>query len=354
MAERDEPRPRRSRAALLRIAFGVASALVLLVCLIGIMLSGPIVVPRAPVDWEVEVSADRLREAVQTLCTEFTPRDYRNRQNLDRAAEWIARQFRAAGLDVELQDYETTHGRYRNVVAHQPGTRAGTGAVIVGAHYDAFGELPGADDNASGVAVLLELVRTLPQRGVRAPRYFVAFSTEEPPAFGTDDMGSHHFARRLKEREVEIELMISLDLVGYYSDAPGSQDFPFPGLGLLYPRRGNFAAVIGDLGSGGSLLQVKRKMLSTRTIPVHSFRAPAWLAPVHLSDHLSFRRLGLPGVQITDTAFMRNANYHTAGDTPDTLDYERMALLVQALHGVLWDPEIPWDRFPRPRRESTP
>jgi Zn-dependent M28 family amino/carboxypeptidase len=150
-------------------------------------------------------------------------------------------------------------------------------------------------------------------------------------------MGSHVFAESLKARQVTVELMIALDLVGYFSEAPRSQHFPHPLLRIFYPSRGDFIAVVGDLRAGPWIRRVKQGMLSVQALPVQSFRAPAWLAPVHFSDHSSFRRLGLPGVLITDTAFMRYPYYHTAEDTPEKLNYERMGQLVRALHGVLYE-----------------
>jgi Zn-dependent M28 family amino/carboxypeptidase len=147
-------------------------------------------------------------------------------------------------------------------------------------------------------------------------------------------MGSHVFARELRRENVRVDLMIALDLVGYYSDEADSQGVSVPGLGLLYPDRGNFIAVVGDLGSGASINSVKRAMLSTGDLPVHSFRAPSRWAPVLLSDHWAFRKHGMPGVLVTDTAFLRYPYYHTPADTPERLDYVRMAELVQALHGL--------------------
>jgi hypothetical protein len=331
MAEVDWP-------AALRVGFGVGVVLVLIVCLIGIALTGPVVVRSPPRSVHVLVSGESLRSTVERLCTDFAPRDYRHPENLDRAADWLAAEFREAGYRVELQDYTTEQGRFRNVVAFQPGTDPKAGNVVIGAHYDAVEGSPGANDNASGVAVLLELARTLPQRSVREGRYFVAFSTEEPPFFRGEGMGSHVFASRLKETGVPVSLMIALDLVGYYSEEPKSQSFPFPGVGLLYPDHANFIAVVGDMGSGSSILRVKRGLMSSKTIDVHSFRAPTAVPGVDWSDHSAFRQLGYPAVLISDTAFMRYDHYHTASDTPDRLDYVMMASLVQALHGLLWDP----------------
>jgi len=323
---------------LLRILFAVGTGLVFLFCLLGIVVTGPVVVRPERLSLDIEASPRRLRESVQKLCSNWTPRDYRHVENLDLAAGWIADGFREAGLDVEVQEYRLREGLYRNVIGLRRGTDPTSGARVIGAHYDAYRELPGADDNASGIAVLLELTRTLPASAPRGDQYFVAFSTEEPPFFGSDDMGSYRFAKVLLERDVNVDLMIALDLVGYYSDEPDSQRFPLPGLRWIYPDTGHFIAVVGDLGSGRWLRRTKRTMRATRSLPVYSFRAPASFSGVAWSDHLSFRRLNLPGILVTDTAFLRYPHYHTARDTPEMLDYDRMARLVEALHGVLFDP----------------
>jgi len=323
----------------LRVGFGVTVVLVLFYCLIGILLTGPIVVRPPRLEFEVDASPARMRQTVELLCSEFAPRDYRHPDNLDRAADWIAARFTEMGLEVSFQDYEIEEGRFRNVVAYKPGTDPGLGVIVVGAHYDAYGGFPGADDNASGVAVLLELARTPPQPMTRAGRYFVAFATEEPPFFGSEAMGSHVFAKSLVEQGMQVQLMIALDVVGHFTDEPASQRFPVPLFAPLYPDRGNFIAVVGDLRSGKAIWRVKQRMVATKALPVHSFRAPDSLG-VNLSDHLWFRKLGIQAVMITDTAYMRGDHYHTAGDTPDLLDYERMGRLVHAIHGVLWDLEI--------------
>jgi len=148
-------------------------------------------------------------------------------------------------------------------------------------------------------------------------------------------MGSAHFARKLRDDGTRIDLMVALDLVGAFSDEPGSQHYPISWLGLLYPCRGNFIAVVGDLGSGPSIHKVKRGMLSSRALPVFSFRGPSAIGGVDWSDHRSFRALGFPAVMVTDTAFLRTPHYHRVTDTPETLDYRRMAGVVRALHGVV-------------------
>lgn len=324
-----------------RLARGLILAglvLLFLGCLLAILITGPVIVRPQKVELEAQISVERLRRDARILCSDFTPRSYLHRENLDRAADWLAEELRASGLEVEFQDYEIGENRYRNVVGIRRGLEGSRRVMVLGAHYDAYGEFPGADDNASGVAVLLELARTLPPDRPQMDQYLVAFSTEEPPFFGTDDMGSYRFAQRLREREQRVELMVALDLVGYYSDEPGSQGFPLPGLGLLYPDRANFIAVVGDLRSGSAIKRVKAGMLGAGDLPVHSFRAPRAISGVRWSDHDSFRRLDMPAVLVTDTAFMRYPHYHTQSDTPEKLDYDRMARLVRALHGVLRGP----------------
>jgi hypothetical protein len=320
------------------IIVGIALAIVAAALVgLGLLLRGPVVVS-VPDDFETRpVSAQRLQDDVNRLCNEFFPRDASSPENLDLIAAWITDEFRAAGLTVREQPYEVDGTIYRNVIGRREGSDPELGQIVIGAHYDAFGELPGADDNASAVAVLLELVRTLPDTASSRTQTFVAFSTEEPPHFSTQRMGSYHFARSLDQNEEKIDLMIAMDLVGYFSDEPGSQLFPIRLLRLYYPGEGDFIGVVGDTGAGRWIKRVKRGMRSARAIPVLSFRAPTAVPGVDWSDHFWFRRLGLPGVLVTDTALMRNPNYHRPSDLPETLDYTKMAAVVQSLHGVLQD-----------------
>jgi hypothetical protein len=327
-----------NKATIFRIAFGGSATLALLFSLLGIMFTGPVVVSVRALELDIQASPAAMHATVHQLTTQFSPRDHLHPEILDQAAEWIAEQMAEAGLAVEFQEYDIDGQRYRNVIGFQPGSQPDHAVYVVGAHYDSFGGFAGADDNASGIAVLLELARTRPQQTFRGGTYYVAFSTEEFPFFGTNDMGSYRFAETLASDGVEVELMLALDSVGYYSDNPGSQHWPFP-LGLYYPGAGEFIAIIGDTDAGDTILRVKRAMRSTETLPVYSFRAPRSLASVDLSDHLSFWRFGFPAVLITDTGFKRYPHYHTRHDTTEELDYQVMAQLVHALQGVLWDPE---------------
>jgi hypothetical protein len=202
----------------------------------------------------------------------------------------------------------------------------GSGEIVVGAHYDTVPGSPGADDNASGVAVLIELARLVPS-GVR----FVAFANEEMPYFLGPEMGSFVYAR---ERGAKVRAMFSLEMLGYYSDAPGSQAYPAP-LGLLYPDRGDFIAFVGDLGARGLVRRSIESFRKHAQFPSEGLAAPSFIPGIAWSDHWSFRKHGYPAVMITDTAFNRYPHYHRASDTPDKLDYERMARVTLGLAEML-------------------
>jgi Zn-dependent M28 family amino/carboxypeptidase len=298
---------------------------------------GPVVLsaPHRPV--HLDASAERMREVVTVLSTRFRNRWITHPDVLAETATWIEARIEELGLEVTVHEYTLREGTFRNLEVLVPGSVTPAGALIVGAHYDAYGELPGADDNASGVAVLLELARALAGEKPRHPVRLVWFVNEEPPFFAGEDMGSLRYARALADSGVAVELMISLEMVGCFSDEPGSQSVPSAVLRPLYPRRGNFLAVVGDARSGGPIRRVKRAMRASGAIDVYSFRGPAWVAGVDWSDHRSFWQVGYPAVMVTDTAFLRNPRYHTRYDTADTLDYVRMEGVVRAVHSVVRD-----------------
>jgi hypothetical protein len=275
----------------------------------------------------------RIRSEVETLCAAFAPRDHAHPDNLDRAADFIASRFQQAGAVTERQGFEVRRVRYQNVTARfGPDTRE---VVVVGAHYDTAGDQPGADDNASGVAGVLELARLLAGEPLKSRVELVAYTLEEPPHFRTEHMGSAVHARSLSERNAEVRLMVAVEMIGYYSDAPDSQEFPMAFLKAFYPSRGNFAAVVGKWGQGGTVCRVKRAMRQSGGIPVHALHAPTGTPGTDLSDHRNYWSRGWPAVMVTDTAFMRNERYHTVEDTPDTLDYERMARVAEGLRAVV-------------------
>jgi len=150
-------------------------------------------------------------------------------------------------------------------------------------------------------------------------------------------MGSFRHARALSESNRDVRLMMSLEMIGYFRDEPGSQTFPVKLLGSLYPDAGNFITVVGRFGGFSDVRRVKALFRGATDLPVESINAPAKVPGVDFSDHASYWHFGMPAVMITDTAFFRNHHYHGAGDTPDTLDYARMAKVVQAVYAVATD-----------------
>ena len=279
------------------------------------------------------VDPAQLQHLVRTLTESFGPRDGAHAANLDRAATYISGELARAGAQPFDQTFSVAGQSYRNVIAHFGPTTAER--VVVGAHYDTAGAQPGADDNASAVAGLIALAGLLSETELAVTVELVAFCLEEPPYFGTEAMGSVHHARRLAAAAVPLRAMICLEMIGYFRDEPGSQSYPLPGLGLLYPRRGNYIAVVSHLGAGGLVRRVKTAMRAASTLPVHSINAPLVVPGLDLSDHSSYWQAGFEAVMITDTAFNRNPHYHAATDTWDTLDYERMAQVVIGVHAAV-------------------
>jgi Zn-dependent M28 family amino/carboxypeptidase len=271
----------------------------------------------------------RLRAHVEALGTRFVPRDFEHPENLDRAAAYVTQALRASGATVEDQPYTVGSRTYRNVLA-RIGPETGE-RIVVGAHYDAAGEQPGADDNASGVAGLLELSRLIAAAPPPLRVELAAYTLEEPPNFAEDTMGSAVHAGFLAARNAKVRLMISVEMIGAFSDEPGSQSFPLF-FGLFYPSTANFVAVVGKWGQGAAVDEVAASLRTASALPVETLSAPAFVTGIDFSDHRSFWEHGYSAVMITDTAFYRNPRYHTPEDRPETLDYARMAEVVKGLH----------------------
>ena len=229
---------------------------------------------------------------------------------------------------------------YRNVSAFL-GPRQGP-RIVVGAHYDVAGAGPGADDNASGVAGLLELAQLLSAAEPNQSVELVAYTLEEPPHFATDDMGSAHHARKLAADGVEVELMISLEMLGFYSEVEGSQEYPSAMLRAQYPSQGNYMAVVGRLADCDQAKAVQSSLMGASPLPVERLCVPGWIEPgwiegVALSDHRNYWEHGFHAIMITDTAYFRNPHYHETSDTYDTLDYTRMASAVSGIAKAVVD-----------------
>jgi len=307
------------------------AVLVVLLLALSLWLTQPVLVSRGSQTPSSSLPG-RLRTHVETLAG-LAPRDIDHPDNLDRAAAYIRDEFRNAGGEVSEQPFVVDGHEYRNVIA-----RFGSKSeemLVVGAHYDAFDKLPGADDNASGVAGLIELAHLLGQANVPLRVELVAYTLEEPPAFRSVQMGSALHASQLAADNAQVRAMIGLEMIGFFSDAPGRQEYPISALGLLYPNEGNFISVVGNFVDAPLVRRVKKAMIAANDLPVRSINAPRFVPGVDFSDHMNYWDNGYRAVMISDTAFYRNANYHQPTDTPETLDYERMAKVVQQLHACV-------------------
>lgn len=296
-------------------------------------LAQPDVPAPAGVAPEPAVDPQTLRADVVKLTVGFPQRSHAHPEVLDDAARWIEGELREAGGRTKQQRFVVNGRSYANVIASF-GADAGS-RVVVGAHYDSALGLPGADDDASGVAGLLEVARALGRRPPTGRVDLVAYTLEEPPYFATEHMGSAHHARALRDEGAAVTAMLSLEMIGCFSDAPGSQRFPSSAMKGTYGDVGDFVTVIGDLGSRALIARVKGAMRAASDLRVESLSAPRFVTGVDWSDHRSYWDLGYPAVMITDTSFLRNERYHTALDVADTLDYARMAKVVQGVIGAV-------------------
>lgn len=260
-------------------------------------------------------------------------RVYNDRSGLDEVAAWIHGRLEAAGARVQDQVYGVQGEAYRNVVADF-GPASGP-VVVIGAHYDTCGAYPGADDNASGVAGLLALAHLFQEHPPSITVELVAYTLEEPPFFRSPDMGSARHAQALKRSGREVRGVLILEMIGTFTDAPASQDYPLPGLSLIYGSHGDYLAVVGEVGRARFTRRVKAAMRGACEMPIRSINAPSAIPGIDFSDHRSYWAEGIPAVMLTDTAFFRNPRYHTRADTPDRLDYARMAEVVRGTYGAI-------------------
>lgn len=277
-----------------------------------------------------------LARHVQTLAGEIGERNMRQYHNLTLARDYIARELTQLGYEIEQQPFTAEGREVSNIIAEIPGTTRPKEIVIFAAHYDSVFGTPGANDDGSGVAAVLEIARL--SRGLKPARTlrFVLFVNEEPPYFQSELMGSVVYARRCKERKEDVVAMYSLETKGYYSDEPNSQQYPSE-LATLYPNTGNFIAFASNVGSANLLRHSVEVFRENTTLPSEGGAAPEAIPGVGWSDHWSFWRQGYSAVMVTDTAPYRYPHYHATSDTPDQLDYDRLARCVTGLFAVLRD-----------------
>jgi Zn-dependent M28 family amino/carboxypeptidase len=284
------------------------------------------------------MTADQTRlHADVTFLTNLQPaRNCHNLSSLNKAADYIKGAFQKLDCAVTEQPFNADGRSYRNIIASFGPPDAER--IIIGAHYDVCGDQPGADDNASAVAGLLETARLVHQNQpqLRHRLDFVTYPNEEPPYFATQYMGSAVHAKSLHTANVKVRAMLCYEMIGYFSDVPGSQTFPNEALAKLYPNTGNFIVVVGKTGQEKFTQQVHDLMKPhAGTLDVQRINLPESMGLAGLSDHRNYWHYGYDAAMINDTSFLRNPNYHLKTDTIDTLDFSRMAQVVNGVYGVL-------------------
>jgi Zn-dependent M28 family amino/carboxypeptidase len=280
---------------------------------------------------------DRLQVHVEKLAGEIGERNVFHPTSLAEAAGYIEQQWQNLGHAVQRQVYPSRDVEVANLEIEYTGSAHPDEIVVIGAHYDSVINCPGANDNATGVAALLEISRRLRDKNPARTVRFVAFVNEEPPFYRTSEMGSLMYARACKKRRDNIVAMLCLETLGYYSDRPKSQFYPFP-LGILYPDTANFIGLVSNTKGRPLIRRIKSSFQTHSSFPVQSVAAPDLLPGIGWSDHWSFWQQGYQqAVMVTDTALYRYDHYHSRRDTPDRIKYEEFAQVVAGLGPVVAD-----------------
>jgi Zn-dependent M28 family amino/carboxypeptidase len=291
--------------------------------------------PLPPVTPEETELAARLKRHITTIASK--PHNIRYAANLEAAARYIEETLAFAGYSVSAQRYTADDVEVRNLevtiepTADDPEVKT----IVVGAHYDSVGDVPGANDNGSGTAAVIELARLLKDMKPAHTRLrLVLFVNEEPPYFKTEDMGSYRYAAMMAERHEPVSAMITLETIGYFSEEPGSQLYP-PPFGAILPSQGNFVAFVGTLESRRLVRGTIGAFRRNTAFPTVGGVAPGFIPGIDWSDHWSFAQHGFPAIMVTDTAPFRYFHYHRLSDTPDKVDYESLARITKGMERVL-------------------
>ncbi len=260
-------------------------------------------------------------------------RNHQDLETLNKVAVYIFDEFQLYADSTYYQEYEVNGNIYKNVICV-----FGTGnreTVVVGAHYDVCGNQEGADDNASGVVGLLELARLLKNQSLNYQIELVAYSLEEPPYFRSQNMGSYIHANSLIENNRNVLGMLCLEMIGYFDDSKGSQDYPIGLLSLFYGKRGDYIALVNKMGKGKFSRKFSNRFKKLKRIRTKKITAPKFIQGIDFSDHLNYWKFGISAVMITDTAFYRNKNYHKISDTMEKLDLDKMSKVIDGVFEVL-------------------
>ena len=317
--------------------------LVIALLIIWFMVAQPLFTSQSMQHSKVSVKAENLKKSVYELVEKFDGRVYDNLKILNATAKYIHDEFSQYSSKVSYQNYTLTgmleedKFEYKNVIVKIKGKEeCDEGLTVVGAHYDTYEGMAGANDNSSGIAGLFELARVLKEQPPRCDVELVAYTLEEPPAFRTKKMGSYIHAKRLREKNVKVKRVIVLEVIGLYSNEPNSQDYPLPLMNTFYPKEANFIAIVSNFDNIFTVRELKESMKSSIKLPVYSVNAPMFIPGIDFSDHRSYWEFDYPSVMVTDTAFYRSDNYHTENDTPDTLDYVKMAEAVEGVFRAIY------------------
>jgi Peptidase family M28 len=279
---------------------------------------------------------DRLKSDVETLAVKIGRRNFDSYQNLVAAKDFLSTELEQAGYKVREQKYTIEGKDFSNLEVEIPGSSRADEILVIGGHYDSAFNSPGANDNATGAAAVLALARefvgTKPMRTLR----FVEFTNEEPPYFWTKNMGSLVYAQNAKKRGDKIVGMFSLETLGYFTDKANTQKYP-PPLSFLYPSQGDFIGFISDINSRELLRNTIRSFRAQAKFPSEGAALPSTIQGVGWSDHWSFWEQGYQAVMITDTAPFRYPHYHTAEDTLDKIDFEKLSRVTYGLSKVIRD-----------------
>lgn len=283
--------------------------------------------------YEQEVSV-KLKQQISMLAEKIGERNIWKYRNLNASAHYIEKVATELGYEVKKQEYKVENVPVENLEWEIIGVSHPEEIILVGAHYDSVSGSLGANDNASGVAAVLEIARLLKRETLSRTIRFVTFVNEEPPFFQTDKMGSRIYASRSRQRGEKIVAMLSLETIGYYCNEKGSQKYPFP-FSFFYPDTGNFIGFVGNVSSRSLVREAIELFRSNTAFPSEGITAPSWIMGVDWSDHWSFWKEGYQAIMITDTALFRYQYYHSHQDVPDRIDYERMARVVVGISQII-------------------
>jgi Zn-dependent M28 family amino/carboxypeptidase len=307
--------------------------LVIIILLIGVMFLQNYPASSEPKNLPRLADTTNISRNLAAIINTSKKRNYKNVEVLDSVAGYIKQEFLKYTNRVTVQQFEAETKSYSNIISSF-GPDGGE-RIVVGAHYDVCGEQDGADDNASGVAGILELARLLKNNDLKYRIDLVAYSLEEPPFFGTEKMGSYVHAKSLYEAKIPVKGMISLEMIGYYSDEENSQRYPVGFLKWFYGSKGNYITIVQKSVSGAFSRQFKKLAFENNSILTKSFKAPSFLGGLSLSDHRNYWKFGYSALMVTNTAFNRNANYHKSGDVLSSLNIPNIGLVVDGVYRVL-------------------